>query len=71
MLEMFDPLIDEIIKLVESQVAAASKKGEKIHVGTHFEFVAFTDISLATLPRRWLWRIAISQSQNEGMVLEE
>jgi hypothetical protein len=32
MLEMFDPPVNEIIKLVESQVEAASKKGEKINV---------------------------------------
>ncbi len=32
MLEMFDPPINEIIKLVESQVEAAGKKGETIHV---------------------------------------
>lgn len=31
MLEMFDPPINEIIKLVESQVEAASKKGEAIN----------------------------------------
>jgi hypothetical protein len=33
MLEMFDPPVNEIIKLVESQVDVASKKGETIHVG--------------------------------------
>jgi hypothetical protein len=31
MLELFDPPINDIVKLVESQVTAAEKKGEKIH----------------------------------------
>jgi hypothetical protein len=32
MLELFDPPINEIIELVESQVQSAQLKGEKIHV---------------------------------------
>lgn len=34
MIEMFDPPINEVIELVESQVAAASRKGDKIHVSS-------------------------------------
>jgi hypothetical protein len=31
MLELFDPVIEEIIGLVDSQVAAAGRDGDKIH----------------------------------------
>jgi hypothetical protein len=39
MLELFEPPINDIVRLVESQVTAAKNKGEKIHVSTPTRFL--------------------------------
>jgi hypothetical protein len=60
MLALFDPPINDIVKLVESQVKAARSKGEKIHVCTavSHRFVQANNF-IASFPRGRFWRITI------------
>jgi hypothetical protein len=68
MMELFDPQIDRIIKLISDQVEAAARKNAKIDVSIAIRWNFVKSNDLATLPRRWLRGLALPQLSGQGVV---
>jgi hypothetical protein len=68
MMELFDPQMAKIIRLISDQVEAAARKNAKIDVSISVQWNVSESDGQATLPRWGVRRLALSQLSDQGVV---
>lgn len=71
MVSVFDPVINQVIALVEAQVEEAKKTNNFINVNTSFKVNESMLISIASHSRRRIRRLAVLAREARFMVQEE